>query len=317
MRGRRMAAKTYTHSETFALLKNTSEGIPHNLTTYQWLSVLDYFIESALDPISTAWPDFVDNYFAKVVAWQFYKPAVKFSRNSKEIMPHVLFNALTTEGATKRKWQKELMLNRGLLFGVISMFLEEVKPYMKLHDPRRPLTANKKAASAAWEARTSTYLHASILQVQYWDGKAHWFKSLLSQKYIRMALMNAKRTYIDVEHAIELDDIIQTFLIYMSKAIDRCDARQGVLTTFIQTWFYSARSEILRSVASDRSSSYEELVETNGHEWSTSPDESFESLQHLAATAKKLDPIGLVRFSLGIPEFVSNRDLLILGANCK
>jgi len=303
-----MASRTYQHSTTFANLKDIKEEIPGSLTTYQWLSTLDYFLESAIDPIATAWPDFLDNYFSKVVAWQFYKPAVKFSRNSREMLPHLLFNSLTTEGATKRRWQKEMLLNRGLLFGLVAMFLRTTESFMALHDPSKRLTPQRRLAIQQAERHTSPFLHSCILQVRYWDAKARWFKDLLTQKYIRMALMSAKRTYTDVDYAKELDDIVQTFLVYMSKAIDRCDSRQGVLTTFIQTWFYSARSEVRRQVATDVHTSYEELLENGGIPDSTEPDTTYEAIQHLAATAKGLDPVGSLRYALGIPEFHTTAD---------
>jgi hypothetical protein len=304
---------TYQHSDTFASLKNLREGISENLTSYQWLSTLDFFIESAIDPIATAYPDFLDNFYSKVVAYQAIRPSVKFSRNAKGTLPAMLFNSLTTSGKAKREHQKAMMLNRGVLFGVINTFQDLVDPYLKLHDPLTKIPWKKRQLLISLaESRTSPYLWPASMQVAFYAKKAYEFKELIVQKYVRMTLMSAKRVYGEINHRIKLDDVIQTYLVYLSKAIDRCDSRQGVLTTFIQTWFYSARAEVQRSLADEQHSSYEELLENGQFADATLPDCKYEVLQHLAATAKTLDPEGAVRFAIGIPEFLGSADLKVL-----
>lgn len=305
----------YQHSEVFAKLKNANEVVKENYTTYQWLTCLDHFIESAIDPIASAYPDLMDNYFAKVVGLQTTKPSIKFSRSKKDILPSLLFNSLTTEGQEKRKYQKLMFLNRGVLFGLISVYLQTVNNYMRLHDPSMKISKSERLLKIhLLESQFgSQHVHSATLQVKYWSDKAHEFKSLIFQKYVRLALMNAKRTYTEINHAVKFDDVIQTYLVYLSKAIDRCDARQGVLTTFIQTWFYSARSETTKGI--EHHSSYDELVENGELKEATQPDNSFEALQHISAAAKAIDHSGVIRFSLSIPEFFTNADLQVISTH--
>lgn len=304
---------SYQHSETFASLKNLKEQVKDNLTSYQWLSTLDFFIESAIDPIATAYPDFLDNFYSKVVAYQAIRPSVKFSRNVKGTLPALLFNSLTSEGRNKREFQKAMMLNRGVLFGIINSYLATVDSYMKLHDPETRIPSRKrKLLIHLADNKTTPYLFPATQQVKFYSTKAYEFKELIIQKYVRMTIMAAKRTYTDVNYQVSLNDTIQTYLMYLSKAIDRCDSRQGVLTTFIQTWFYSARSEIHKSLADEQHSSYEELVENGVFADATQPDCKYEVLQHVAAIAKTLDPEGTLRFALGIPEFVTSAQLRTL-----
>lgn len=310
----------YQHSETFATLKTIKEQIKVNLTSYQWLATLDHFIESALDPIVTAYPDYLDNYFSKVVAWQTNKPSVKFSRNDKGTLPALLFNSLTTEDAVKRGFQKDMMFNRGVLFGAINSYLATTSGYMLLHDPRMKLKkARRRLLIQRAQERTSEHLYEGTQECQYWATKAFSFKEMIVQKYVRLALMSAKRTYEQVQYRQKLDDIVQTYLVYLSKAIDRCDSRQGVLTTFIQTWFYSARSEIQRSVLEEeQNSSYEELIENGVFADATQPDCKYEALQHLASVAKQVDPEGALRYALGIPElFTSAQRKLLMNHKAK
>ena len=304
---------TYQHSEVFAKLKSIKEDIDQNLTSFQYLTTLDYFVESAIDPIVTAMPIMVDTYFAKVIAWQTHKPSTKFSRINKHDLPTLLFNSITTDGAMKRKHQKDMLLNRGLLFGLLTTFQHTVNNYRKLHDPTYRIDPfRRKMLLAMAQARLGNdYLYASIRQVDYWAAKAFAFKELIVQKYTRLALMSAKSTYVDIAYQMKLDDVIQTYLVFLSKAIDRCDARQGVLTTFIQTWFYSAKAEVVRKVSEDsRNSSYDDLLDSGLP--AVDPDTSYEDVQHLCHTAQTVDPVGVLRYSLGIPEFYSKASLCIL-----
>lgn len=304
-------SNVYTHSDTFASLKNIKEEVRESLTTAQWLQTLDYLLESSIDPIVTANTDLADNFFAKVVAWQGHKPSIKFSRNDKTTLPVALFNSLTTQGAEKRLHQKSMLLNRGLLFGLVAIFLRTVNNYKRLHDPALKMGRSRRLLliQQAESRVKSTHLYAAIMQVEYFSSKAHWFKELIMQKYTRLALMNAKRTYKAVGYAQRLDDIVQVYLIFLSRAIDRCDSRQGVLTTFIQTWFYSARSEVQKSCVESQHTSYEEMLENGIHHLTTEADHGYEAVQHLAYAAKQVDTVGILRFSLGIPEFFSKKDL--------
>lgn len=309
---------SYEHSDTFASLKSIREEVKENLTTPQWLSTLDYFIDSAIDPVVTIFPTLVDNFYAKVVVWQAHKPSIKFSMTDKFALPVKLFNAITSDDCkTKREHHRSMLLNRGLLFGLIAVFSQTVNRLNKLHSHQLNLGRVRRLHMIEVECNRlgispnqRDHVYAALTQVEFFSKKAYWFKELIIQKYVRMALMNAKNAYTEAKCVPKLNDVVQIYLVYLSRAIDRCDSRQGVLTTFIQTWFYSAKAEVARMVNSNSSNlSYEELIENGLPIASTDPDLGFENLQHLAFTSKPADPHGVVRFSLRIPEFVQRADL--------
>lgn len=295
----------YQHSETFAKLKGIKD-YELNLTSFQWLTILDHFIESALDPIATAAPLYLDNYFCKVLAHQFTKPTINYSRNSRHDLPCLLFNSLVTSGKYKREYQKQMVLNRGLLFGCVQLFQKIVNNYVNYHNKEAIHLNNPKLESDLG----GSYLYASAIQVEYWYDLALWFKGVILGKYTRLALMQSKRVYQEVDHALNLDDIIQIYLSYVNKAVERCDSRQGVLTTYIQTWFYSARTEVLKLVKEQqRSECYTDLLE---HQGSSNFADDIEATQHILVTAKEADPKGYIRASLGIPEYLPSHQQRLL-----
>jgi len=319
-------AKTYRHSKVFEVLKATDEVISDNLTSLQYLQTLDLFLWRALEPIHAECPSLFNNYLAKIVSTQINKPSTKFTSMMAEErpkLPVLLFNALTSSNPKKaHEYVRQMYINRGLLFGFLSLFLNSLRPYEELHQPllsMNPIIRRSKM----WEIersvglRPGSSLYAVIQQVKYWHDKARWFKELIMQKYIRLALNHARTTYKDYNHFIDLDDVAQTYLVTVSRSIDRCDSRQGVLTTFITNWFKSARSEVADMAKGQMDQSYDSMTEDNGDSVSdiigfSTLDTSSETVEHIAYVAKKMDKHGYIRAALGIPEFLTDSQIKTL-----
>lgn len=319
-------AKSYQHSLTFESLKATEETITENLTSLHYLQTLDLFLWKALEPIHAECPSLFHNYLAKIVARQVVKSSTKFTSlavEEKPMLPILLFNALTTpEPKKSHEHVRQMFINRGLMFGFLSFFLNNMREYERLHSPGYeidPVVRRSKVYQIERQVglRHNSSLYAVIKQVKYWDDKARWFKEIIMQKYIRLTLNNAQLTYKDYNHYVPLDDVAQTYLVVLSRAIDRCDPRQGVLTTFITNWFKSARSEVGELAKGQSDQSFESLNEDYGDAASdiigfTMPNTSDEEVEHIAYLAKGIDKHGYLRASLGIPEFLTEAQKEIL-----
>lgn len=318
-----MAQKSYEHSQVFDIMKNTREGIKDNYTSLQYLQTLDYFLWESLKPIAAECPSFFYNYLCKVVARQSLKASVKLTSSDRMKLPVQLFNTLTNPVPSKSFDQARLLyINRGVLFGFVSLFLRKLRYYMELHQSMHNLDSPSRNTliyriEQQVGVRPNGNLYSALLQIIYWDKKARWWKELIMQKYTRMAILNAQRTYKDFNHFVPLSDVVQVYMLVTSRAIDRCDARQGVLTTFIQNWFKSARGEVAHMAENQKDASYESLVEDHGdaiHDivGVTLPDLTEELQTHISYIASTLDPEGLVRTVLGIPQFATRSQRNIL-----
>lgn len=315
-------AYEYTHSKAFDTLKNTKEAIKGNYTSLQYLQTLDYFIWESLRPIAAECPSLFYNYFAKVVVRQVLKPSSKFSSNDRTKLPIQLFNSLVEQDQAKAFTQiKEMHINRGLLFGFVSFFLNTLKKYAELQANTKITAVVRRTLVQMVETqiglRPNGLLYPAMQQVEYWDSKARTWRSQIVEKYTRMAILQAQRTYKDFNHSVRLDDVVQIYLMTVSKAIDRCDSRQGVLTTFIQNWFKSARGEVATMAEGQQDSSIEALVEEYGDTvsdflGSTLPNLDRELYEHVAYVSYTVDCVGLVRTSLGIPQYISRADRQLL-----
>ncbi len=318
-----MTNYNYTHSRVFDSMKNVKEVIQGNYTSLQYLQTLDLFLWGALKPIAAECPILFNNYIAKVVARQTLKASAKLSSGDRTKLPIQLFNTLiTVDPESSFEASRLLYINRGILFGFVSFFLNKLEYYSDLQTGRYKLSdIERRTVCHVIEAqiglREQGLLYPALMQVRHWDAKARWWKGLIIEKYTRMAVLQAQRTYKDFNHCVTLDDVVQVYMMIVSKAIDRCDARQGVLTTFIQNWFKSARGEVAHMAASQGDSSYEALTEEHGdavHEilGTTLPDTTAELQEHVAYVASLADPVGLVRTRLGIPQYVTRKQRALL-----
>lgn len=308
----------YEHSRVFDQMKLHKERITTNYTSLQYLQTLDYFLWSALKSIALDCPLLYTNYMAKVVARQLLRPSAKFASDGKDSLALAFFNMMTQDSDLKMfEASKALHLNRGLLFGLISVFLKQTTRYAYMH---RHGISNL-AALTAIENRVGLIdganLYHAVQQVIYWDTRARLWKSLIAEKYTRMAIMQAQKAYTDFNHSVDLDDCVLIYLCMVNRAIDRCDPRLGVLTTFIASWLKSARSEVFRLAESQQDLSYESLVEDHGDAASdilgtSNPDFSAELNAHIAYIARQVDPDGLVRTSLGIEQHISRSQRQLL-----
>jgi hypothetical protein len=321
--------KNYEHSETFSRLKDITEKINTNLTSLEYLQTLDMFLWNALAPVHSECPLLFHNYVAKIVAQQSLKASTKFTSlmaDERHKLPLYLFNMLTTPEPQKaHEHARSMFLNRGLLFGFLSMFLKKVAPYEQLHTVP-PTTAeeweNRQNLIIAFEkslgVRHGGALYGAIQQCKFWHDRARRWKEMIIEKYARLALNHAKIVYQDFNHYVRLGDVVQIHMMVVSRAIDRCDPRQGVLTTFITNWFKSARSEVAELAKTQFDHSYEQLAEELGDSLSeimgtsNNAEDSKETVEHIAYLAKQIDRFGYVRASLGIPEFLTKEEKEIL-----
>lgn len=304
---------SYEHSRSFESLKVVKERISTNYTSLQYLQTLNHFLWRALTPIATECPELFKGYLCKIVARQTLKASAKFTSNDRHKLPVQLFNALRSSDAKMVEQAKDMHINRGLLFGFIAFFLNRLTEYKKLHEQAALGVVTR---SKCWAIerqvglRDNGELYQAIKEVEYWNAYARKWKDQIMEKYTRMALLQAQSTYKDYNHVVKLDDIVQIYLVVVSRAIDRCDSRHGVITTFMQSWFKSAKSEVAKLAEGHQDSSYEGLIEEHGdavHDLlgTVMPDQSSEMWQHISFISMQIDPVGLVRTAMHIPQYVS------------
>ena len=79
--------KRYQHSEVFASIKAIDEDIKINLTSLQYLQILDHYLYNAVHYVQKISPKILDCFLSKNIAYQQVHAMAKLSSENREKMP--------------------------------------------------------------------------------------------------------------------------------------------------------------------------------------------------------------------------------------
>lgn len=329
----------YQHSQTFASLKSIKETIGTNLSSYQYLAILDSLLIKSVYPIVDN-TKFVDHFLAKILAWQYLNPRRKASSISRsDLASYITFFLITGPTEHKIRYLQKTKLDRGILTEMIRLWLQVVEPYAELvSTPDSLEDENNVLREHAIEQQASLKpdhsLYGAYLQTKYWWNYYQEFRNMILEKYTRMCLVQAQQDYDNAfARRVRLDDVIQIYLFNAVRAIDKCDTEKGVLTTHIQNWLKHAKNQVMTSHLTDTAYSLPKNSKTTGkyleeansvsleeldvdaHDLGIEHEEARESeLTRVRKIAKLFDPEGLGRLVLGIQEHLEKEESQALRA---
>lgn len=323
----------YAHSETFANLKSLKESIGVNLTSYQYLSVLDELLYRAVFPLLEN-TQFIELFMSQMLGWQTLNPKRKSSGiGRKAFSASVTLLILCDSPKQKLKILRKMRLDRAMLFEVLRRWTQLAKGIETLGVslPSLETLSELSDLEKRCAVRPSHSLIGTYRTVNHWYYEALAFKHKILEKYVRLCLVTAKRDYVDLDHKVPLNDIVQVYLLTASKAIDKCDPEKGVLTSHIQHWLLSAKNVVVStyingtgedSATTTLSSVTNRRVvdatieashsDSDLNELTHSDDEVRERTADtfkIREVAKAFDPTGFGRLSLGLEEILSSEDL--------
>lgn len=324
-----MTEHAYRSSRAFQELKNLKETVTGNLTTSQYLKTYDEFLERAMAPILTKCR-FFDSFLGSLISWQARSHRRKISFLGREDFPRLAVNFLLKSSEEDRVVAyRGLQLDRGIRLEFLRVFQTSFVDYRKACD--MSLTPPPGSTQAAWclkvrnavdsGIRSSQPLLATLRESEYWMNVALEFRKMILEKYVRFTINAAQRDYVNFfKCSVELDDIVQTYLLYTSRAIDRCDYKQGALTSHIQNYFLAARTAVLKLKERNASELNLNLLDLNSEDDLSSelrsPATQFETartteeeLRVISQLAKLVDPVGAARAYLEIPETLPEREV--------
>lgn len=313
-----MTQSNYGHSESFASLKGIREEFSTNLTSAQYLQSLDALQFRSYAPIIRSTNCF-ESFLGQLIGWQETVRKRKVSFVSRdEFLPVALAWMCLPTREEKAARAPDLLLDRAALSEFVQTFLDSLVPFeravngvLTYDDGTDVSLASQRAYVAdvaeSCDVKNPTVLLSVINESRLWLKRYHRFNEAVLSKYVRLSIMSAQRDYSQIfKHSIPLNDMVQTYCLGASRGIDKCDPRQGVLTTFIQSWLLSARSSVAdahRSIGQTTTlDSIAELASTADQAESL---ERKNTNDRIVAVARLVDPEGYGRAFLGLTESVS------------
>lgn len=294
----------YTHSEIFSLLKNTNERLSDNFSSSQYLSTLDFFLYNSAKNLveDTRW---VDIWIAKILAWSQVNFRRKVSHVDKKDLPAKVMAFLIASKDNRFEALKAIRFDRTVLREMILVFLSLTEPIL-LKGNLSPSALQNLHLKVSYTGDNLFGLRAEVL---YWFDQFNQLKSMILEKYTRHVINSARATYVASDHTLNLDDIIQDFMLTAIKAAERCDPMAGTLTSFIDNWLVSARHNAFSKVKEHNKLVSFDSVPEKSPELEESKSLDLEWIRFLA---RKVDPDGIARFSFGLEESLSASDRTFL-----
>ena len=218
------------HSEVFESLKGVKEVLSDNFTSSQLLGSLDILLFNAIDCIieHTDWLDLV---VGKVILWYGDNKKRKLSPIPKDDFLELCFLFLCSDTGGKQKIVRRLEMERNVWISSLKLFCHSTTSL----DPLDPMRV-------AYKQKPNGDLWVANRDVTYWLDKALEMKKRIMEKYMRYTVTMARAYYKGSNTDIDLDDLIQNFILAVSKAIDKCSTNHGTLTAYIGQWMRSAQN---------------------------------------------------------------------------
>lgn len=312
-------------------LKRVKEQLGQNYTSFQLLSVLDQLLWKSMWPILRT-TDYFDRVLANVIGWSATNPRRKLSSLPKDRFNTYAMAYLAAD-TPKIKFRilKKMRIERNVLFYVVGRFLE----IMKDVPPARP---SQRIANAL-AVFDYEGLWFTAREAGYWHHQSIEFKGMIMEKYMRFVMMEAQMFHKQQrEHNphlnFDIEDLAQNFSLAVNKAIDKCDAQQGTLTSYIKNWIkdakgnpqlrgeygiaYTIPASQRRAMAQSTNNKAVNISvsiddeELQGLRSESNIEEEYErkrTIDLVRVLAKRADPTGISRMFLGIGEILLPEEL--------
>lgn len=243
--------RRYEHSDAFAKLKGIRERLEGNATTPQYLLTLDNYITNAVTPL-IRYTNVIEALVANLLGWQERNRKRKASFLSPDdFRLRAVVWLCTPSLQDKLDSFRKLSIDRGALLSACSSFVAATRFYVSLRSGTSGLPVEDALARAAVVERefgATSDLLLCVREVDKWLADATDFRSKILEKYVRLCLVRAQFDYVNVFNlTVPLNDIVQAYVLAAGRAIDKCDHRQGVLTTHVTYWLLTARAALLKS----------------------------------------------------------------------
>lgn len=336
------------HSALFQELKQVDEAIKKNYSTAQLLTTLDILLYNAIDPIIEH-TTLVDSVVANILPWAYFEGRRKISPlRRKRVITLLSFYLISGDHRQKRRILRRLALERNLLIDIVRLFIARTDPYVALVDQSIHATELGKLRISTKQCeiqnslghRGTADLYVMNRECRIWLSHALQFKNQIQEKYTRHALMLANSYLKSTNSQIDLDDLIQNFLVAINKAIDKCSANHGTLTSYINQWVRNATNSgrvtheygIAYRIPAAEKQKFANGTNRNSPNISVSLDElnidalstagpeshimRLTEIQRLRLLARYADPYGVGRRILGIEEILTEQEIKLQETSC-
>lgn len=322
-----------SHSQVIETIKSVQEELKGNYSTEQLMTTLDSLLYAAIGPIINCSLSLEDT-LVHINSWYSTSQRRRITALTKpQFAAHViaLRVAKSRDGQRQHIFQK-LQLERNLLIYMIDKWLAEAQILFDLLVATKfQLTPRIQHHIDSLRIYDLEQFPASFNSVKYYYRQALSFREKIAQKYMRLvatkAVAYSQQRGLATGARQSTSDIAQRFLLYLFKAIDKCDPTKGTLTAYVTQWIAHAQTTsnfrdetgtAFNIPSAQRGKITNFTLDITEDELSTIGDDSSDPekicahaalLERVRRLAKFIDPTGHGRLTLGIVEILSKKEL--------
>lgn len=338
----------------------SSEKTTSNLTGGQIQEVLDFLIYSGLEPI-IRYSSVFDVQLVHMLSVATTNRKRKISALPREIFINKVCTALVTDDMeVKLECITSSKMERGFVYNFLVNFLNAANGYLELYT--NFLTCHRHADKVAYGKRMAaiesalSFSRDNLFQVlnkcrKYVD-LAYEFRNQIVCQYQKHAYKQA-HTYCKMKGKnFDFDDVQQSLMAAITKALDKYDSSKGALTSYINYWILNALTYASANYGHEYGVSYlipqtqkkavqgtkaeqvnfsvslstmlggSDSEASFGDTLVSSSDTENDYIAHKAAedTAyliKRADPMGLARLYLDLTEYISVKERVRMAKSMK
>lgn len=238
------------HKDNDIALLCLKERLTENLSSFQIAATLDDLILKALTPILET--GILEKCLVEVLPFTMSNKRRKFSAMDREDFIDKLFTLIvTTNNSNKIAIIKELRLERTIYFTTFKLFFNATEQLDANFQAYTSSPLYSREESIAYEnlLNMASSLNMSINQMisrrqeaLYWYNLAIQFKQMVTEKFVRLAYVEASKAITSTNLNISKSDLFRDLIMSISKAIDKYDSAEGPLTNYIKWWFMDAKN---------------------------------------------------------------------------
>ena len=333
-----------------------SEAETSNLTGGQIQEALDFLIYKGLEPV-VLYSNIFDIQLVHLLGVASTNKKRKISALPREEFLNVVSNALlTNDRELKLRLITEARIERGFVYRFLVGFIEATAGYIDNYTKKLCCSdygeiqrLERKISSVERHVGfTRAHLFSTIRVVTGYVNLAYEFRNQIVTQYVRHAYKQAHKFCKEKSGHFDFEDLNQTLMAAITKAIDKYDSSKGALTSYINYWILNAMTysnpqfgyeygvsysipqvhrkaiqgskasevnfsvSLEKTVGEDDSSLKDFLIGSLGVDKELEEHDELTTMQYLVKTA---DPEGIVRLYYDLGEHFSYRELLKMAKN--
>lgn len=246
-------------ASTLDKIVSVKERLQLNLSSHQTISILDKLLQTALQPIFFATQCYKD-WSVELLNYLFLDGKRKISTLEFQEQADILFSMILAKAPEQRFLHfQALRLNRGVSFHFAFKLTELARPYHRslaayvnhnLLPKKQQITPQAMDRLQTLQEELTkveqllggnrTVLDPALQAVSWFIEQASTYRSMIAEKYYRLAYRDAMRAWTATQVTADMDDLYSNYLMAVGRAIDRFDSHKGTLTDYLLRWLKNA-----------------------------------------------------------------------------